>query len=186
MTALGIKGEPFVALRPGNSFQPCFLDVPSQPRADFLWPSLGSFAVSDRVRDLLLTACVNDIAVCPVTLRKIGKRDAKLPPPIPSTGEPEDIIDEVPLLDDPSAGGSYSEIVVLNESGFPPGGTPLSVCPGCKRPTIGPNREFRVRPEMWNGNTIFFLATTYQIIVTDGLKNAIEGLHPTNVIFKPV
>jgi hypothetical protein len=186
MTAINIDAEPFVGLRPGDTFQPCFLDVPSRPRADFLWPSLGSFVVSDRVRILLLSACGDDIAACQVTLRKIGKRNAKLPPPMPSTGEPEDIINEVPLLDDPSVGGGYWEILVQHESGFPPGGTPISVCSVCKRPTIGPNREFRMTPEMWNGQAIFFLATTLYVIVTDGLKETIESLHPTNVIFEPV
>lgn len=186
MTALGTKGVPFVDLRPGDDFQPCFLDVPSRPRADFLWSGLGSFVVTDRVRDLLLRMAVNDIPVCPVTLRKIGKRKAKLPPPMPSTGEPEDIINEVPLLDDPSTVGSYSEVVVLHESGFPPGGTPISVCSGCRRPEIGRNREFRMTAEMWNGQSIFFMATTLYVIVTDGLKQAIESLRPTNIIFKPV
>jgi len=121
-----------------------------------------------------------------VTLRRIGNRDAGLPPPIPSTGEPEDITNEVPLLDDPGPAGSYSEILVLNESGFPPGGTPTSVCPGCKREEIGPDREVRMTPEMWNGQAIFVLATTRCIVVTDGLKQAIEKLQPTNVIFKPI
>jgi hypothetical protein len=186
MTALGINGEPFVDLRPGDGFQPCFLDVPSRPRADFLWSGLGSFLVTDRVRDLLLRLAVNDIAVCPVTLRKIGKREAKLVPPMPSTGEPEDIINEVPLLDDPSQVGSYWEVVVKHESGFPPGGTPKSVCSGCRRQKIGPNRRFRMTPKMWKGQSIFFMATTVQVIITDDLKLAIESLRPTNVIFKPV
>jgi hypothetical protein len=185
MTAIGTKGEPFVGLQPGDCLQPCFLDVPSCPRADFLWPSLGSFVVTDRVRDLFLTASGNDIAVCPVILRKIGKRNAKLPPPVPSTGEPEDIINEVPILKDSSTVGSYSEAVVLHESGFPPGGTPISVCSGCGRPEIGRNRELRMTAEMWKGQAIFFLATTLHVIVTDALKKAIERLHPTNVSFEP-
>jgi hypothetical protein len=184
MTALRMEGEPFAALRPGDRFQPAFLDVPSRPRADFLWPSLGSLIVADRVRDLLLGLAGKDIAVCPTTLRKIGRRNAKLPPPMPSTGEPEDIINEVPLLNDSNAAGSYSEILIQNESGFPPGGAPISVCTGCRRETIGPNRRFRMTPEMWNGHAIFFMATTLYVLVTDDLKKAIEKLRPSNVAFE--
>jgi hypothetical protein len=45
---LGLEGEPFEALRPGDQFQPSYLDVPSRPRADFLWPALGPPVVSER------------------------------------------------------------------------------------------------------------------------------------------
>ena len=41
-------------LFPGDDFQPCYLDVPSKPRADFLWSSLGSVVVSQRVKTLLV------------------------------------------------------------------------------------------------------------------------------------
>lgn len=186
MAAIGIDGEPFIDLRPGDDFQPGYLDVPSRPTADFLWPGLRSFVVSDRVRDLLLREAGNDVAVRPVIMRKIGKRDANLPPPMPSTGEPEDMINEAALLDQASAAGSYSEFLVLHESGFPPGGTPISVCSGCRRPEIGPNRQLKMTPEMWKGEAIFFMATTLHVIVTDKLKKSIESIRPTNVIFEAV
>jgi len=186
MRALNMRGEPFVALRPGDEFQPCFLDVPSRPQADFLWASLGSMVVSERIKETLLCLCPDEVAVCPVTLRKIGKRSANLPPPMPSTGEPEDIINEVPLLEDGAAAERYYEILVRNESGYPPGGTPVSICPGCKRPEIGKGREIRMQSEMWKGQAIFVLATTLYIIVTDDAKKAIEQLRPTNVVFLPI
>jgi hypothetical protein len=97
MQELSIQGQPFSALRPGDSFQPCYLDVPSRPLSDFLWSSLGSLVVSERIKNILGKECQDDISACPVILRKVGERDAMLEPPMPSTGEPEDIIDEVPL-----------------------------------------------------------------------------------------
>lgn len=185
MTALHWAGRPFVDLQPGASFQPCFLNVPSRPRADFLWSSVGSLLVSERIKDVLLASCPDEIAVCPVTLRKIGKRAAKLPPPMPSTGEPEDIIHEVPLLEDTSEIGPYFEIVILKESGYPPGGTPKSICSGCLRPDVdNATREIRMTPDMWQGHSIFFLATTLYVMVTDELKQQIARLRPTNVVFK--
>jgi hypothetical protein len=107
MGAMNLDGKPFVDLSPGASFQPGFLDVPSRPRADFLWSSLGSLVVSERIKKTLMECCPNDIAACPVTLRKIGNREAKVSPPMPSTGEPEDLIDEVPVLKNKSEVGPY-------------------------------------------------------------------------------
>ena len=187
MSTLQINGEPFIDIRPGDDFQPCFLDVPSRPRADFLWSSLGSLIVSERIKNVLFDSCSGNISVCPVTLRKIGKREAKLAPPIPSTGEPEDIIDEVPILGDTSEIGPYFEILMLKESKYPPGGTPISICPGCQRPDVdNSTRELRMTPEMWKGDDIFFLTTTLYIVITDELKNRIENIHPTNVVFEEI
>jgi hypothetical protein len=73
---------------------------------------------------------VDGVSFCPVTLCKVGRRDAKLPATIPSTGEPEDIIDEVLLLSRTDDVGPYFELIVHNESGDPPGGEPVSVCTG--------------------------------------------------------
>jgi hypothetical protein len=79
-------------LLPGDSFQPCYLDVPSRPQSDFLWAGLGSIVVSQRIKSLFEFLDIRGVFFCPVTFRKIGKRNARLPAPIPSTGEPEDII----------------------------------------------------------------------------------------------
>jgi hypothetical protein len=34
---LAKRASHLLAFRPGDSFQPCYLEVPSRPRADFLW-----------------------------------------------------------------------------------------------------------------------------------------------------
>jgi len=36
---------------------------------------------------------------------------------------------------------------------------------------------------MWNGQDVFFLATTLWIIITDRVKALLEPLRPTNVSF---
>ena len=186
MAALGVDGEAFVDLRPGDALQPGFLDVPSRVRADFLWPGSGHLVVSDRVQRLLLKEAREEVIACPVELRRIGKRGAKLPPVIPSTGEPEDMINELPLLEDVAGVGPYFEIVILKESGFPPGSDPVSMCGGCKRLRHGRDRELRMTPEMWKGHAIFFLATTLHVVVTDAMKRAIESVRATNVVFRRV
>lgn len=187
MALLPIQGNPFVGLRPGDRFQPCFLDVPSRPRADFLWSTIGSLVVSERVKTLLIEFCSSDIAVCPVTLRKIGKREAKLLPPMPTTGEPEDMIDEISILKDTSEIGPYFEVLVLKKSDYPPGGTPTRICPGCRRPDVNTStRELRMTQEMWKGDNIFFLATTLYIVITDELKEELARYRLTNVVFKNI
>jgi hypothetical protein len=187
MAVLPINGDPFVCLRPGDDFQPCFLDVPSRPRADFLWASLGSLIVSERIKDILVETCPSDISACPVSLRKIGKREAKLPSPTPSTGEPEDIINEVPMLKATSEIGPYFEMVILKESAYPPGGTPKRICPRCKRPDVdNSTRELRMTPEMWKGDKIFLLATTLYVVITDELRERISRHCPTNVVLEEI
>src|SRR5262245_6563839 len=92
------RGVTLPELEPGDRFLPCYLDVPSRPRADFLWSSLYGVVVSERVRQVFQRLHVPSVEFYEVAFRKIGKREARLPPPEPSTGEPEDTIDEVPLL----------------------------------------------------------------------------------------
>lgn len=121
----GIKNA---GLKPGDTLQPCYLDIPSKPVADFLWPSLISMVVSERIKNLLLEQCPDDIEIYPVVLRKVGKRDSKLPPLIPSSGEPEDMIDEITETISDGRIGTYFEICIKFKSDLPPGAV-LGVCP---------------------------------------------------------
>ena len=173
------------SLQPGDEFQPCYMDIPSRPRADFIWGCLGSVVISERIRRLFESLGVGSVSYGPVTLRKVGKREAHLPAPIPSTGEPEDIINEVPLLTRTDSVGRYFELVVQSASGYAPGGEPLSVCSGCGRETFAQNdARFVMVDSMWKGADIFFLAGTLYIIVTDRLRHALQDLRATNVQFE--
>jgi hypothetical protein len=180
-------GTTLPPLRPGDDFQPCYLDIPSRPQADFLWCALGSVVVSDKVRRAFdAWNIVAGITFCPVTLRKIGKMDATLPVPIPSSGEPEDVIGEVPLLSRTDTVGRYFELLVQTESAPPPGGEPISICAGCGRETIDDaQRRLIMHPSMWRRVPIFHLATTLHIIITDELKCGLQELRCTNVDFRP-
>ena len=110
-----------------------------------------------------------------------------MPPPMPSTGEPEDIIDEVPILRVTSEIGPYFEVLVLKESEYPPGGTPTSICAGCNRSDVDDaTRELRMTPETWKGDNIFFLATTLYIVITDEVREQVAQHRPTNVAFEEI
>jgi hypothetical protein len=172
-------------LRPGDSFQPCYLDIPSRPRADFIWASLGSVLISERIRQLFESLNIRSVSYSPVTLRKVGKREARLPAPIPSTGEPEDIIHEVPLLTRTDSIGPYFELVVQSESGYAPEAAPLSICAGCGRETFPDNDKRLVMVDsMWKGADIFFLASTLYIVVTDRVRQALKDSKASNVQFE--
>lgn len=187
LTALRSEGFEVDSLKPGDALQPCYLDAPSRPRADFLWSSIGSLVVSHRIKDLFEKHAIAKVAFAKVEMRKVGKREAKLPPPIPTSGEPEDLINEAPLLTDTSTIGPYYELIVLNESGYPPGGAPKSICSGCGRPDVdNKRRRIVMTPEMWKGDPIFFLSTTLYVIVTNDLKESLESNNPTNVVFKEI
>jgi hypothetical protein len=186
---IALRGEGFVidSLKPGDGLQPCYLDVSSRPRADFLWSSIGSLVVSHRIKDFFEKHAIAEVALAKVELRKIGKREATFPPPIPASGEPEDLINEAPMLTDTSTIGPYYELIVLNESGYPPGGEPKSICSGCGRREIDSRRrQIVMTPEMWKGDKIFFLSTTLYVILTNELKELLERNNPTNMIFKEI
>ena len=182
---LGKKGHPFVDLRPGDRLQPSYLNVPSRPCADFLWPDAGNgLVVSERVKDLLRELCRDEVAIYPVILGRIGAGDARARTPRPRTGEPEDLINEVTLLNDHSDVGPYHEVIVLNESRYPPD-TTIQTCEGCGRSEINcPNRALAIMTaQMWRGQSIFVLAPTRLILITDDLRKRIRRLRPTNVEF---
>lgn len=171
-------------LSPGDRFQPAYLDVPSLPHADFLWSSLGSVVVSQRVKEVLEQPYLNDVIFSEVTMRKVGRQEAKLPAPVPSTGEPEDLINELPLLETLDSVGRYYEMIILKDSCYPPSRTPKSICPGCRRPDVEvTTKTIEMTPEMWQGDSIFFLATTLYVIVTDQVKEMLENIGVTNIVF---
>ena len=186
LNELHSAGAKLSSLRPGDDFQPCFLDIPSRPRADFIWGCLGSVIVSERIRQLFESLQIERVSYCPVTLRKVGKREAGLPAPIPSSGEPEDIIREVSLLKRTDSVGPYYELIIESESDYAPTAEPTSVCSGCGRETF-PETDARLVmvDSMWKGAEVFFLASTLYILVTDRVRQALEDLKATNICFKP-
>jgi len=179
---LNLQGEPFLTLRPGGRFPPLQLDIPSRPRADFLWP-FGAVVVSARIRDLLVDLCHQDVAIFPVNLRKVGRREAKLPTPIPRSGEPEDIINEAPLLADTSGIEPYFEVVPRQQSREHR--VIESQCGACgwiKTKVIQTKKwERRMVEDHWNGERIFYWGGTLFIAVTEDVKNALQAVHPSNV-----
>ena len=184
LDALRAAGAPIAELRVGAIFQPVYLDVPSRPEADFLWSGLGSVVVSERVRDTIAGAALTGCEFVPVIPRKIGKRQATRRPPIPRSGEPEDLLARVEQVRDPSEIPQYYELVVTAQSKYPPGAEPESTCELCGREAYDADaRTLVMKPPMWNGQDVFFLATTLWIIITDRMKALLEPLRPTNVSF---
>jgi hypothetical protein len=177
----GLSGS---LVQPWSALQPAFLDIPSKPTADFLWPGFNP-VVSPRIREKLESLKVQDVAFAEVTLRKVGKRAANLPAPIPSTGEPEDIINEVPTMLLPKTKQRYFEVCIYGRSAPPPGREVLSVCSTCGTKKFNWTRGTKLimTESLWTGHDIFILETTLHVLVTDKLKRELQKLRPTNVEF---
>jgi hypothetical protein len=187
LSALQDAGAPITHLEVGAIFQPGFLDVPSRPEADFLWSGIGSPVISKRVRDLIEAAHLKGCVCVPVVPRKIGKRRAKLPARVPSSGQPEDLITEMQDVLRPSAAPVYYELVVTAESKHPPGASRSAICELCGREEFDhAGRQLVMTPDMWQGDDVFLLATTLWPIVTDSTKDLLMELRPTDVVFSPV
>jgi hypothetical protein len=184
-TAFQKQGLSISIVQPGCLLQPGFLDIASKPTADFLWPGFSPL-VSQRIRDKLECLNLRDTALAEVTLRKVGKKSAKLAPPIPSTGEPEDIVNEVVTTRFPKTNRQYSELCIYGRSAPPPGREVLSVCSACGGKTFNWTRGGKLitTDSMWTGLEIFILETTATVLVTDRLKQELQKLRPTNVEFR--
>ena len=168
---LRAAGASLDALRPGDAFQPATLDVAAPPDADFLWGP-ESVVVSARVHAALTTVPLRGAGFVAVTMR-LGRRvsaDRRASSVMGEPGDPEP--------------APYHEMVVRAESGHPPGVDPVRYCGSCGRRSFDHERRRLVmQPDMWKGEQIFLLATTQWIVVTDPVKQVLEGLSPTNVEF---
>lgn len=188
ISSLNKAGYSGFILRPGDIFlQPSYLDIPSLPCADFLWCSIGTLVVSDRIKFILSEFCSEAIAFGQVTPRTVGKLKSDQPPQLPSTGEPEDIIKEIPHSENMRNVNLYHEVCILKEANYPNGVLPEEICSICGRQEILTGSiDFKMKQDMWPGSHIFFFPGTAYIIVTDFLKNKIEEIKPINVNFSPM
>jgi len=155
----------FVTFKPGDNFQPAYLDIPAKPTTDFLWPNVRSFVISERMKTLVFDKLSVDVEIVPVHLRKIG--NLKHP-------DHDETIDP------------YYQVLLKSESDYPKGGEPISICPVCKQEIFDDQqRELKMREKMWRGQQIFFLKTTLYLVVTELLAEKIKKTHATNVDFVP-
>ena len=154
---LGEYGERLV-IKPGLRIQPAYLDIPSRPEADFLWCSLDVMVVSDWVKQVFDRVCPKDAALVKVVLRKVGDRSAKAKPVIPSTGEPEDQLDEVKQVRSKQGIGPYYQVIPLKESKPVPHKKLVMACKVCKRMEFEGGRGCgtSMTEEMWDGRSHIF------------------------------
>lgn len=177
----------FVTFRPGDIFQPAYLDIPSKPEADFLWPNIRSFVISERMKRMVFDELSGDVEIVPIELRKVGKRNATPSAPFSHTDYPsEDSIHNTNSIRYNEPIGTYYQVLVRAVSGYPKGGSPVSVCSVCKHEAIeDEKRELIMTDEMWRGQQIFFLRTTLYVMVTETLAEKIRKAQATNVSFVP-
>ncbi|MEW6620621.1 MAG: double-CXXCG motif protein [bacterium] len=181
---LNKSGQNIDFLLPGDEFQPVYLEFPSRPKSDFLWSTLGSIIVSQKVKSLFKSNNVSGITFCPAIIKKVGKRESVGPVPIPETGEPEDIIKEVEKEKSPNKFGPLFEMVVISNSGKPPGVEVTKQCKSCGREEFDESKRVLIlTKDIIPETDIFFLNTTLYIIVNDKVRDIILQNHFTNINF---
>lgn len=162
--AIGQKEFKFL---PGDEFQPIYLDIKTKPKADFLWSTLGSVLVSERIKNEFEHLQLTGIQFAPVTMRKVGDKLIKYPFEIKHENE------------------FYYEMIITSYSKSPSGAEIITTCEYCGREAFDRNkRRIEMKQDMWNGQDVFFLNTTIWIIVTDRVKKVLQELEATNIVFE--
>jgi hypothetical protein len=171
LSQLGLAGAPFVDLRPGDSFQPCYLETSHHVLVPISYGHGLAFSS-------YLSESGSRWLVCALTRLPFGRSRCE-------RSESEDIIHEVPLLSDKASVGPYYEILPLKESDVPRNRPVKGVCSGCHREDLKVvySVDVNMADELWRGDSVFYLATTLYIIVTNDIKEALTRIHPNNVNF---
>lgn len=165
-------------------FQPVHLKFASRPESDFLWSTLGSVIVSSKVKIIFEQQKITGVEFCPAVVEKVGKRVSVGPIPIASTGEPEDIIEEIEGEQKPAEFGPLYEMVITSVSGLPPGAEAVTQCSACGREDFDQSKRVLALTEnMLPLTDVFFLATSLYIIVTDKVREVCWRSEFTNVEF---
>lgn len=171
LEASGIDTTSFPSI---YDFQPVHLKFPSHPKSDFLWSTRAGPIVSAKVKTLFEQHQVTGVKFCPSVIDKVGKRNSKGPFAIASTGEPEDIIEEVKGEANPAQFGPLHEMVITSTSGRPPGAEVTSQCPACGREEFDNSKRVLVLTKaMIPPTDIFLLATTTSIVVNNRVRELI-------------
>lgn len=178
-------------LQPGDAFQPTLMRIPSWPQADFLWPDgrLGTFLVSERVRELWERMDATGVVFSRVEVERVGRRPAS------ATlrrrgGEPEDAYRRIPPDDGVETVPVYHMACVTGTTGLPPQIDSARVCPECGRVQAMPEDpawRWTMTAEMWNGDDVALRWPSHPAggtVITDRVKQALEECGATNVSFE--
>jgi hypothetical protein len=143
--------------------------------------------VSEVVRDAWIRLGFTGAVFSRVELERVGRRAANAPIR-PRGAEPEDRLRHIPATHDLDGLTPYFAVTVISTSGLPPGVETGSICPECERalvPVNDPARRLVFDSTMWRGADITILATTLFMVVTDRVRETLEEMGATNIIFTP-
>ena len=179
----GTQTEPFL---PGDAFLPAHLSVPTTPEDDFLWPGLTP-VVSKRVRDALVAISASGVVFAPVVARRIGPQSPRDVPPMPPSGDPDDLFALAPLHDPAQQPPlDYYEMVITSESALLPGCVERARCNACGRVEIDVSkRRFEMTAALWRGRDVFLLGSTRYVFVTSRVRDALVAMGATHVELRP-
>ena len=129
---------------------------------------------------------VTGISFARTIIDKVGKRDAIGRAPIPKSGEPENIIEEIEGEPDPARFGPLYELIVTSESRRPPGAETIARCASCGREEYDKERRTLVLTAGMVPDADVFLLTTLWIIVNERVRHLVTEAGLTNFRLSPI
>lgn len=172
-------------LQGGERFPPIEWVVPSRPESDFFWGLLEGPIVSARVADAMPDAGVTGIAFSPVDDVRCGIGPASREPPIPESGEPEDLVEWANSKPEP--GQQFFVMEVASEGNYTVNMREQTLCPACGRREVERSGDWHVwEDSIWNGQDVFHFPTTQWIIVTEKVANLLSVLNVDNVSLREI
>ncbi len=173
--------------QPGDFLQPCTVSLSSFPESDFLW-SPYTLLASDRVCVLFRSHGVRGIDYCSVTVDRIGSRVSC--GPIPGIHSHSASIAQTKSFGSERALKlSFSELIVLTESGPFPGTERVPRCNLCGRYDFDPDndpRQFILTRENIPSANMFVLSNTSFLVCDEKVKNLIIDNNFANVNFEEI
>lgn len=176
-------GDPDIGpLEGGETFTPLKWSLPSRPDGDVFWAMLGSPIVSGRAALALQASGASGFSLIPVETVRHGTRPASDEPPIPESGEPEDLCDLAQVAPD---GGEFFLLSITGE-GNPGAGMHIQpACPGCGNVEIEREDGWDLWDDsIWAGADMFHYPSTRYAIVTERIAGLFADLGAGNVDFR--
>lgn len=169
----------------GASFPPIEWEVPTRPEGKVFWAALEGPILAADLADALKSLGATGAHLIPVDGIRSGERSPEEEPPIPDSGEPEDLLDLATKSHDDSQ--NFSFLSVVAEGRLNASLREHLACPGCGFVQVDRERGWRIwQDDMSPGCDFFHYPTTLWIIVTNRVADLLRELAVKNVELIPL
>lgn len=171
---------------PGPSFPPIGWMVPSRPDGDLFWGA--GLVVSARLARALEAIDASGFALIPIDTVMVGEGSPADRPPIPTSGEPDDLVDLATRR--LAEGEPYFVLSVLTEGSLNSRMQKQPACEGCgyaevKRGSVWEDWEIW-EDSIWPGTDTFHFPTTNYVVITERIAKVLDDLNVGNCELTPL